>query len=236
MYSIVVISVFLFNVFASAKDVLTPVPYHASVRTDKGHICSGAILAEKWIATVAHILIVQDTDAKLNVVVGTNQLNGPGDSYAVSKIFFYPKYNSSYILKYNMALLKLDKGIKFGSQVKAISPLNSDTKEGANLVVTGWKTPKDYFRTNNLQEKYVTSISNKKCRNYFGFVDGFHLCSEDKSDFVGDADYFRDAGGPLVENDKLVGILNQFFGRLPALYSRVFKYRSWIKKTMSKNK
>ncbi|XP_045519774.1 chymotrypsin-1-like [Pieris brassicae] len=236
MYSIAVIGVILLNFFASAKDVTTPVPYHASVRTDKGHICSGAILSERWIATVAHILIEQHKDAKLHVVVGTNQLNGPGDSYSVSEKFYYPKYNTSVIIKYNMALLKLDKAIRFGSQVKAIHPPKSDTKEGANMVVTGWKTPNDEFRTNNLQEKYVTAINNKKCKRYYGFLNEFNLCSEDKSDFVGDADYFRDAGGPLVENNKLVGILNQFFGNLPALHNRVYKYKSWIKNTMSNNK
>ncbi|XP_045488046.1 trypsin-1-like [Pieris rapae] len=236
MYSIVVIGVFLLNVFASAKDVTTPVPYHASVRTDEGHICSGAIISEKWIATVAHILTKQDKDANIQVVVGTNQLNGPGDSYSVSKIFYYPKYNSSFIVKFDMALLKLDKAIKFGSQVKAIDLPKSDTKEGANMVVTGFKTARDKFVTNNLQEKYVTSISNKKCKRYLGFINEFNLCSEDKSESVGDAEYFHGTGGPLVENNKLVGILSQFFGTLPALHNRVYKYKGWIKKTMSKNK
>ncbi|CAK1551540.1 unnamed protein product [Leptosia nina] len=227
----VLLSVF-YNVHT--KDATAVVPYQASVRTDDGHICSGSIISEKWVITVAHTLVDLEKDAKLFVVVGTKLVNGTGQSYPVTDTFVYPKYNATIILKFDIALLKVEE-IKFDSNVKAIALPKADTKNNVLLTTYGWKTERDSFQTPYLQEKYQISIPNKDCKRYYGFINDFNLCSNDQANSTTDADFYRDAGGPVVEKGKLAGVVSQFFTYLPGLHARIYRYVSWINKTKSKN-
>uniref|UniRef100_A0A8C3FMU8 Peptidase S1 domain-containing protein n=1 Tax=Chrysemys picta bellii TaxID=8478 RepID=A0A8C3FMU8_CHRPI len=114
-------------------------------------------------------------------------------------------------------------------------------KPGAVCSVAGWgqtssKVNAQSFQT--LQEVELTVMSKDIClsRPYLRYDPSVMLCVGDPKERR--ASFRGDSGGPLVCKGKTQGIVSHGSadGSPPRLFTKVFKYVSWIKKTLRKLK
>lgn len=72
--------------------------YQVSIQSvDGDHLCSGAVLNENWIVTVAQCLRKFGSDVQnLRIVVGTNNIRSKsGSSYEIEKVVIHPDFEPS---------------------------------------------------------------------------------------------------------------------------------------------
>lgn len=74
------------------------------------------------------------------MVLGTNTLDKGGDEYASTKKWVHPHYSSA-LIKNDIGLIKLDKPIVFGDNVKPIAlPTANFGKSNYPATLSGWGT------------------------------------------------------------------------------------------------
>lgn len=125
-------------------------PYHVSLREAERlgtglhsfrHFCSGAIVNNRWIITVAHCTH-KDRVKKSNLflVVGANRNTDSGVFHQTYKIINHPFYqiDTADSLKYDISLVKTERKIRFNQQVRPISLGESKIEGDITSVVTGW--------------------------------------------------------------------------------------------------
>ncbi|KOC58589.1 Chymotrypsin-1, partial [Habropoda laboriosa] len=169
----------------------------------------------------------------ITVHVGTTQLKSGGESYGVQKIVAHSGFSMTSLLN-DVAVIRVDRNIKFSNLVKPISLATSGTFEGSPCVLTGWGTTRVGGNVpNNLQMIDLVIETQAKCKKAHWRVRDSHICTYTK---VGEGACNGDSGGPLVVHGVQVGIVS--FGQpcavgKPDVYTRVSSFVSWIKNQQS---
>lgn len=195
--------------------------------------CGGTIRDATHIMTAAHC-VEGAAPSQIDVLVGTDRLDGTGTRTTVSGIVIHPDYNFGDPPEYDAALITLSSPITpFPSTVAKPLPLVSGAEmnsltQGTALTVSGWGTlQSEGTRPHDLQVVAVPLLSDPDCRTAYGqFVD---MSAMFCAGVTGKDSCQGDSGGPITAQFgsavRLVGIVSWGVGcaapRCPGVYTRV---------------
>ncbi|XP_061398827.1 serine protease SP24D-like [Musca vetustissima] len=207
-------------------------PHQVAVRSTSGSLCGGSIISENYILTAAHCVTsglppVKKSIASVIVKAGSTHLARGGQMLRISQIIVHPDYDDS---ENDIALVKLEKPLKFGETIKPISLASQDPPEGASVVIAGWGNVREGgLKSKNLLYTTLTAISHEKCNALLGYSPKSRICLAPRG---GNGACEGDSGGPAVYNGELVGVTNVIYGdcgsEYPDGYASVAYYRDWI--------
>ncbi|XP_041971813.1 chymotrypsin-2-like [Aricia agestis] len=247
MFNLVVLLLATTPIFVSSQSVLRiaggnkafsgSIPYQVSLRLKGfGHDCGGSIITPRAILSAAHCFETTKPD-QWEAVVGTNQLNAGGQTYGIRKIVAHEKFDKT-TYRHDIAIVFTDEDIQFSDRVQPIELNDEPVQEGEELLVSGWgqlyaggPTP------NNLMELYVNVVSYTDCKSVLATKKPIYKTEICALAEPGRGSCSGDSGGPLAEvtGRKLVGIVSSAIPcgtGVPDLYTNVYSYLPWIKKTL----
>ncbi|TMW44604.1 hypothetical protein DOY81_010316 [Sarcophaga bullata] len=215
----------------------------ASIQTDtlfgRMHKCGGSIINARTVVTAAHCL-AHTSPSYLKVHVGENsRLVVEGAEYDVAAIHYHEKWNSL-TQDYDVGLVRIEGSFIFGNTVQPISLAGPKYKirDGSYATVLGW----GFTDLNNpqaaevLQVAQVPIVKQTTCnRQMGGLITKRMICAGFKSGGVDACQ--MDSGGPLVANNKLIGIVSWGVGcalpNKPGVYARISELVPWIESSLS---
>ncbi|KAH8414373.1 hypothetical protein KR215_004432 [Drosophila sulfurigaster] len=213
-------------------------PYQVSLQPIVGyHNCGGAIINERWIATAGHCVETFPPEF-IVVVTGTNRYMEPGAVYYTEEVHLHCLYDQPYMHN-DIALIKLTQNITFNALTQPIALPTRPTREGDEIVLTGWGAEVAYGDAKeDLQKLDLGFVKLSECYDIFNQTSNMgvgHLCTFSKQ---GEGACHGDSGGPLVSNGELVGLVN--WGRpcgqgFPDVQANVYYYLDWIRNVLSGN-
>ncbi|XP_066594934.1 chymotrypsin-1-like [Prorops nasuta] len=204
-------------------------PYLAVIKVLDQHYCAGSIVNKRFILTTAQCIPNVPKD-KVKITVGVTDLENRGEDYYVESYIAHPKFDFGK-RKNDVALIKVDKDIKFSEKVQPIELLSKEHTEKTYLVIlTGWGTKsEDGDYPNKLQVIQLNTITNEACSHPHPDVTGSQICTLTRRD---EGACYGDSGDPLVDQQgKQVGIMS--FGApcalgIPDVYTRISYFYKFI--------
>ncbi|KAK4874378.1 hypothetical protein RN001_013738 [Aquatica leii] len=174
-------------------------PYHVSLREPINvHLCSGSILSRQWILTTSFCILMTP---EFVIVVGSNTINGSGDTYQVDSIQIHPLYDTNN-LDYAAGLVNTTTPIVYSIKVQPIVLTPLVPIDGASVVISGYGSnvsDQDTF-TNELKAFNTTVISQTECGaqlSQIGFnLGSTHICT---SVAEGSSSCYFDYGSPVTD-------------------------------------
>uniref|UniRef100_A0A8C3T7U1 Peptidase S1 domain-containing protein n=1 Tax=Chelydra serpentina TaxID=8475 RepID=A0A8C3T7U1_CHESE len=205
-------------------------PWQVSLNTGY-HFCGGSLITDQWVVSAAHCWL------RLEGLVGPVQRG----SERPFTIVLHPSYDDQ-TLDHDIMLIKLAHPIQPDAYVRPIPLPTACPEVGSLCMVSGWgnilSDGCEFPLANNLQCVEVPIVSDQVCeRSYPGMITSTMMCA---GYLEGGKDACQgDAGGPLVCNGELQGIMSWGFGWAqkdhPSIYTKICSLLSWIKSTMAAN-
>ncbi|KAL3276636.1 hypothetical protein HHI36_012008 [Cryptolaemus montrouzieri] len=212
-------------------------PYQVSLQLSRQHICGGSIIHPSYILTAAHCVDGQSS-RKFTVRAGSSHTSGGGTISRVCSIRKHSSYND-YNQDNDIAVLKLCNSLPIGDGIQkvALPEQNEVTHDGSVATVSGWGYTSEGSGeiTRTLQQVQVPLVNQVACRRLYrgtGSITENMICAGETAE--GGKDSCQgDSGGPLVQQGKQIGVVSWGYGcarpRYPGVYTRISKYRNWIK-------
>ncbi|XP_064538007.1 trypsin alpha-like [Drosophila montana] len=214
-------------------------PWQVSIQKNGVHFCGGSIMSSKVIVTAAHCLKNKESRI-LSVRAGSRYWKNGGQVVEVAEIKIHNAYHAKKHL-HDIALMRLAKPIRLGSNAQKISFASSVPSDGAKAFVSGWgfleaKTTK---RPSILQEVNLRIMNYRKCQKTNYGKNGYLISRQMICAVLHTNDACQgDSGGPLVSRNQLVGIVSWGKGcaskGYPGVYTNVAYYNSWLKSEIQK--
>ncbi|KAH8240495.1 hypothetical protein KR038_007988 [Drosophila bunnanda] len=220
-------------------------PWSVSVRVDKAHACSGAIIAQNHILTAASCVSSVGTTpidpSSVAVRVGSINQYAGGSIVSVKSILIHPSYGN---FLHNLAILTLDQNLVYGDRIAAVAlPPNevegsgeetAETVEelpnGTPVYVAGWGELSDGNASYKLQKANFNTLSAPWCELAAGYGYEHVVClsSAEKEGICR-----GDAGAAVIDDSNVLrGITSFHFGEcgssFPDITTRVSYYLDWI--------
>ncbi|KAH8372630.1 hypothetical protein KR009_001473, partial [Drosophila setifemur] len=216
------------------EQVIRNAPWQVSIQISARHECGGVIYSKEIIITAGHCLFEKSVTL-MKARVGANHHNYGGTLVPVAAYKVHEQFESRY-LHFDIAVLRLSTPLTFGISVRAINLAKESPAGGAAATVTGWGfTSTDGALADSLQTVLLHIIEREDCATEkYGYGSDFvgeeTICA---ANTVGDACTY-DAGGPLVADRVLVGIVSWGYKcadkNYPSVYVNVATLRPWIVK------
>uniref|UniRef100_A0A7N4PBI9 Peptidase S1 domain-containing protein n=1 Tax=Sarcophilus harrisii TaxID=9305 RepID=A0A7N4PBI9_SARHA len=195
--------------------------------------CGAFLVREDFLLTAAHCW-----GSSISIILGAHNIKKSEKTQqkiGVLRAIPHPQYNNQ---TYNndIMLLQLEKKAKLNRAVNLLPlPRMKDRlRPGKSCIVAGWGCDDAEKFPNTLQEVELKVSKDKECKeNYPRYYNrSTQLCAGDPKEKK--ASFKGDSGGPLVCGRVAQGIVSYGFknGRNPRVYTRIFSFLSWIKKTM----
>ncbi|XP_017476405.1 PREDICTED: trypsin-1-like [Rhagoletis zephyria] len=221
----------------SARDIVD-FPYIVSVRLFNKHFCGGSIINERTVITAAHCL-KGISASYVRVHAGTKSRSShEGVLVDASAVHYDPRFNMA-TMDYDIGLVRLASGLTFSSKIQPIAlPTEGElVLDGDVALVAGWG-----FTTPQGSGSYLLRYARVPIVNQA-------VCNRQLNEYLTDrmicAGYAKggidacqmDSGGPLVVDEKLVGIVSWGLGcaqpNKPGVYTRVAELIPWVERTLA---
>lgn len=215
-------------------------PHQISLKlNERGHICGGSIIADKWIATAAHCLKGQDV-ASLYITWGTNHQATEGLNARIKNYVIHEKYNGVTNNNYDFGLIELPFGIL--DSTSEIIKIGKGEPPVATCTLSGWGAVNgqgggDTSQQNDLRKITLRYVDHDECYrswqwNFVYINDESQICTDSMLDSGVGSPCFGDSGGPLIcEQDgemKQFGVVSFGVGhcsqsspKRPAVYGQI---------------
>lgn len=213
------------------------VPYQVSLRAG-GHYCSGSLISSQWVLSAG-----QCATSRPKVCLGEHSFGvdeGTEECIYSEKTFLHPDFNID-TMDNNIVLFKLSHPATLNSYVKTVSLPSLCPVANEDCMQSGWgkALSNGTYYPSNLQCRRQPIVDDAICRNLITTVPEVTENMVCAGSVHGDGnDCPADAGGPLVCNNELQGVVSISVDCLngnPTLYTRVCRYVSWISSIMSSN-
>ncbi|XP_045449066.1 chymotrypsin-1-like [Melitaea cinxia] len=194
------------------------------------HVCGGAIISHKHLATAAHC--VKGANPKhINVVVGTTNLDERGLQYDVESVHVHDLYNST--LKINDIAVITIKGLFDLEKVEVIRLDENELKDGEIVLLTGFGAQEPNGEsTRRMHALNLTVFEQDVCRYAMRNTRDVYDCMFCTFTKMGQGTCHGDSGGPLTKDNKLVGIVSWGIPcavGFPDIHTRISSHISWIR-------
>uniref|UniRef100_A0A0G2K6G1 tissue kallikrein n=1 Tax=Rattus norvegicus TaxID=10116 RepID=A0A0G2K6G1_RAT len=229
-------------------------PWQVALYSFSKYLCGGVLIDPSWVITAAHC-----SSNNYQVWLGRNNLleDEPFAQHRlVSQSFPHPDYKPFLMRNHtrkpgddhsnDLMLLHLSQPADITDGVKVIDLPTEEPKVGSTCLASGWGSTKPLIcKTwlgefpDDLQCVNIHLLSNEKCiKAYKEKVTDLMLCA---GELEGGKDTCTgDSGGPLLCDGVLQGITS--WGsvpcaktNMPAIYTKLIKFTSWIKEVMKEN-
>nr|AEE61974.1 unknown [Dendroctonus ponderosae] len=215
-------------------------PYQVSLQYLYHHICGGAIISNRWIASAAHCTQLDPGASPtqlFTIRMGTSFVQSEGTVLTVSRTIEHPGYgNSANFFDHDLSLIEVSRDIVFSNTIQPVAlPVpHAPLIPGSRCVVSGWgRLSEGGSSPLVLHAVTVPLISIKSCNEYYqnslGVTETM-MCAG--SPYGGRDACQGDSGGPLVVDNILIGIVSWGAGcarpNFPGVYANVPFMREWI--------
>ncbi|KAK4873166.1 hypothetical protein RN001_015195 [Aquatica leii] len=205
-------------------------PHQISQRYYNSHNCGGSIIDRNTILTAAHCINRTPVEYA-TIVAGTNKLKEGGETYSVLRIIVHESWNPIRFTD-DIAVIKVTNPIEYTIYIQPIALNDKPTRANTKCTLSGWGLT-SYPGTNSNDLKYYTGkVINLRICAIVNARD-FPVLESNICIFAakGVGACKSDSGGPLISNNKQVGILSWGFPcalGVPDVFTRVSYYIDWI--------
>lgn len=235
------------NILGGATIPISAAPYQVSMEIGGSHACGGSIIANQWILTAAHCVVLGGATTSNTVIhAGSNdQTSSAGQNISVDAIYTHPSYNST-TQENDIALLHLSSPLTYNHNVMPIEYANScntkpaDYTAGNPVYLSGWGiTCNSCGVATFLQGLSIPFVTNATAMalnvaynsGYTANISSNMIAFYNSGTGAGPGD----SGGPAVidKNGNKINLGASSWGywpkdQLPTVYTNVRNYASWI--------
>lgn len=221
------------RIFGGTETTIDRFPYEVSLVYYGDHICGGAIVKENAILTAAHCL--DNINLRGLKVRSNTTYTSEGTLSYVNNVTPHPSYVGN---ENDIAIIWVEDSFIFTDSLRKIQLPEADLDPvgGSLAMVSGWgflsgHGPNAYL----LRIAQVPIVDRKVCEDlYYGHVHKNMLCAGESDGSVDACN--NDSGGPLVLDNKLIGLVSWGIGcglpNYPGVYTNVAYFRDWIDKNL----
>ncbi|KAG1711575.1 hypothetical protein DVH05_008824 [Phytophthora capsici] len=195
------------RIYGGSEADASKYPYIVSLRendADASTYCGGTLIASQYVVTAAHCVKTDETTIFASIGSAFGSGTGDGQQVKVIEGYRHPMYNKSEHL-YDVGVLKLEKEVTTNT-IDLCAADGSDNEVGTVATVRGWGLTENGSQSLVLEEVNVKIVSNAECnKEYSDRITEGMLCAGEGD---GKDTCNGDSGGPLIENDKLIGIVS----------------------------
>ncbi|XP_053948632.1 trypsin isoform X1 [Anastrepha ludens] len=220
-------------------------PFLVSLRraSDGRHKCGASLINRVWVLTAAHC-VVKTLPEQVNIQYGSNQLDANSTKVSnISRIVVHEDYQPGNLHANDLALLRLQTPLKFGSKVRAVHlpAAQQDTADASPAVLIGWGlNATGGSIQKHLQKVHLQIFSDEECSQRHGTqLHATTICAGVPEGGRGQCS--GDSGGPLLVDGQQVGIVS--WSRkpctrppYPGVFTEVSAYVDWMAQTMGNDR
>ncbi|XP_013192367.1 chymotrypsin-1 isoform X2 [Amyelois transitella] len=205
--------------------------FHASLQNVTGsHVCGGAVISLSRAVTAAHCVVGADP-MYIKVVVGTTNLDIGGQEFDVKSIDIHENYN--YSLRTNdIAIVTID-GMFDTRTINVLEVDDISLTEDDPVILTGFGAQTPNGESSRVMYALNLSVfSQETCEyamRYSRQVVDTMFCTFTQ---IGQGTCHGDSGGPLIKNNKLVGLVSWGIPcavGFPDVHTRISSFADWIR-------
>ncbi|KAJ8959769.1 hypothetical protein NQ314_006199 [Rhamnusium bicolor] len=193
-------------------------------------ICGTTIISKYWVLTAAHCCELVKTYPVEKIKISSNSGKWRnGIAHDVDKILRHSNYTQKTV-SHNLCLIKVKNPFSDHLEVP-VTLAGSRYKYIANTSATtlGWSSKNGVYEDDELYSIKVTLVPFANCKNLHNLdIDETMICATN----LGKTDCSYDSGGPLFQNNLVIGIVSFetdcASGNYPRVYTRIAYFEKWI--------
>ncbi|CRL03494.1 CLUMA_CG016819, isoform A [Clunio marinus] len=238
---LIIICVIYFHPVISTLAERNQFPSQVIVKWKKKFACTGNIINECWVLTVASCFDVYKPQ-NVSIVAGSNVINVGGIKRKVARVIIHEQYLKS-VNKYDIALLELKKCLNLDDDdsIKKIKLMKKRyISPHEEVTIVGWlKQPGDKYLNYNT----LFILGELACKNISPRYDYLHGIFCLQQHFFMPTGFrspcLAGKGGAAICNGELCGIgsiiYETCYASTPLGYTNINDFKSWISEAMERN-